>query len=77
MSFAHPLAKKAKLWPMRSHDGSEIPVLVVVTTLALYPQHENYKKKLVDRLSDAVTEYLAENPAVADFILINRMKDWD
>jgi hypothetical protein len=77
MSFSHPLAKKAKLWPMRSQDGSVISVLVVVTTLALDPEHENYRKKLVNRLSDAVSEYLAENPAVANFILINRVKDWD
>ena len=76
MSFAHPLAKKAKLWPMRSKDGSMIPVLVVVTTLVLDPEKENYKKNLVNRLSDAVSEYLAANPAVTDFILINRMKDW-
>ena len=77
MSFTHPLAKKAKLWPMKSQDGSMAPVLVVVTTLVLDPEHENYKKKLVNRLSDAISEHLAANSAATDFILINRVKDWD
>ena len=58
MSFAHPLARKAKVWPLRSQDGSERRVLVVITTLVLDPKSENYKKKLVDRLSDAVSRRL-------------------
>lgn len=61
---------------MMSRDGSERHVLVIVTTLALDSENERYKKKLVDRLSDAATGYLAENAGITDFILMNRMKDW-
>lgn len=77
MSFSHPLAKKAKVWPIKSRDGLERPVLVVVTTLALDPESKDYKTKLVKRLSDAVSLYLETNSDVADFILLNRMKDWE
>jgi hypothetical protein len=77
MSFTHPLAKKAKIWPMKSQDGSERRVLVVITTLTLDPESKNYKKNLVQRLSDAVSLYLEANGGVADFILLNRMREWD
>jgi hypothetical protein len=77
MSFIHPLAKKARTWPMTSRDGSERRVLVIITTLTLDPESEHYKKKLVDRLTDAACEYLSENADITDFIFINRMKEWD
>jgi hypothetical protein len=77
MSFTHPLAKKAKIWPMTSLDGAERRVLVVVTTLELAPENGKYKKKLVERLTAAASSYLEANGGVTDFILINRMKDWD
>ena len=77
MSFAHPLAKKAKIWPMTSLDGSERRVLVVVTTLELDPENGNYKKKLVERLTAAASLYLEANGGVTAFILPNRVKDWD
>lgn len=76
MSFSHPLAKKAKIWPMQSRDGSERRVLVVVTTLVLDPDNEKYKQKLVDRLSDEARAYIAEQDGVTDFVLINRLKEW-
>ena len=77
MSFAHPLARKAKVWPLRSQDGSERRVLVVITTLVLDPKSEDYKKKLVDRLSDAVSLHLTTAPEADGFILLNRMREWD
>jgi hypothetical protein len=77
MSFSHPLAKKAKVWAMKSQDGSERHVLVVLTTLELDPESQKYKKKLVDRLSAEAAAYVAANFEVTDFILINRPKDWD
>ena len=77
MSFSHPLAKKAKVWPMMSQDGSERHVLVVLTTLELDPESDKYKKKLVNRLSDEAAAYVAGRFDVTDFILINRPKDWD
>ncbi len=52
-------------------------VLVIETTLALDPKDGKFKKKLVDRLSEAAMAYLADRFDVNDFILINRPKDWD
>jgi hypothetical protein len=62
---------------MKSQDGSERHVLVIQTTLELDPESDKYKKKLVNRLSDEAAAYVAELFEVADFILINRPKDWD
>lgn len=76
MSFTHPLAKKAKMWPLRSRDGSERRVLIVVTTVELDPESEKFKKKQVDRLSDAVSLYLEADGDVAEFILVNCTRDW-
>ncbi len=77
MSFAHPLAKRAKVWPMKSRDGSDRNVLVIVTTIVLDPLSEKYKKKLVDRLSEAASAYIAGKAGITDFVLINRMKEWE
>jgi hypothetical protein len=77
MSFSHPLASKAKVWPTKARDGSERRVLVVITTLALDPESERYRKKLVDRLSDAVSVYLADNAEINEYVMMNRMRDWD
>jgi hypothetical protein len=76
MSFFHPLSKKAKVWPMKSWDGSDRNVLVIVTSLVLDPQSEKYKKKLVDRLTEEASAYVAGKAGITDFILINRMKEW-
>ena len=64
------------MWPLRSRDGSERRVLLVVTTLELDPESEKYRKKLVNRLSDAVSLYLEAESDVAEFILVNRTRDW-
>jgi hemerythrin len=77
MSFSHPLARKAKVWPMTSQDGSERHVLVIETTVALDPKDDKFKKKLVDRLSEAAMAYVADHFDITDFILINRPKDWE
>ena len=52
-------------------------MLVVITTLVLDPKSEDYKKKLVDRLSDAVSLHLTTAPEADGFILLNRMREWD
>ena len=77
MGFLHPLARKAKVWPMTLHDGTELSVLVIVTTLVLDPQGAGYRKKLVERLNEAARTFVAEHSDVSDFLLINRAKDWD
>jgi hypothetical protein len=76
MSFEHPLARKAKIWPMMSQDGSERRVLVVVTTLELDPENEKHKKKLVGRLRDEAADYVAGRLDVSGYVLINPAKDW-
>lgn len=65
------------MWPLRSQDGSERRVLVVITTLVLDPEKGNCKKKLVERLSDAVSLHLTTVPEADGFILLNQMRDWD
>jgi hypothetical protein len=52
-------------------------VLVVVTTIALAPGIKGFKKRLVEKLSHAVQEYLAASSEAAAFVLINRFRDWD
>ena len=60
MAFSHPLARGAKVWTAKAHDGSEQRVLVVVTTIPLDPGEKGYKKSLVERLSRAARDYLAD-----------------
>ncbi len=76
MNFKHPLAKKAKVWSCVTADGGEQRILVIVTSLALDANDEGYKQKLVDRLSQAAREYLAESGEAAGYILMNRIKEW-
>jgi hypothetical protein len=75
MTFSHPLARAAEAWPANTKLGKVRNMLVIVTTLALDPKSKSYKKKLVDRLSLAAEEYLAENSGEASgFILVNRVR---
>ena len=76
MEFSHPLARGAKVWPLKNRDGAEQHLLVILTTLVLDPKSERYSPKTVDRLSRAAEEFLAESPDLAGFALINRFRDW-
>jgi hypothetical protein len=76
MSFVHPLARAAKVWTARGNDDSEQRVLVVVTTVKLDPAQRGYRKSLVEKLSHAAREYLAESKDADSFVLINRLRDW-
>jgi len=76
MAFSHPLARGAKVWTARAHDGSEQRVLVIVTTIALDPGEKGYKKSLVKRLSRAARDYLGDSNEAACFMLIPRLRDW-
>jgi hypothetical protein len=62
---------------MKTRDGADRYVLVVVTSLVLNPQSENFKQKLVDRLSEAASAYVAGKSGITDFVLINRIKEWE
>jgi len=75
MAFAHPLARAAKVWTARGHDGEQC-VLVVVTTIPLDKGHKRYKKALVDKLSRAVQDYLNESKEAGAYLLMNRLRDW-
>jgi hypothetical protein len=77
MAFSHPLARGAKVWTARGHDGSESRVLVIVTTIALDPGEKGYKKSLVERLSRAARDYLGDSKEAASFLLMHRMRDWN
>ena len=60
MAFSHPLARAAKVWTAKTPDGGEQRILVIVTTIPLEPTNKDYKKSLVERLSRAASDYLAE-----------------
>ena len=76
MAFSHPLARGAKVWTAKAHDGSEQRVLVIVTTIPLDPGEKGYKKSLVERLSRAARDYLADSNEAASFMLMPRLRDW-
>ena len=76
MVFSHPLARGAKVWTTKAHDGGEARVLVIVTTIALEPGEKGYKKSLVERLSRAARDYLADSNEAASFMLMPRLRDW-
>lgn len=76
MTFAHPLARAAKVWTARAADGSEQRVLVIVTTIPLEAGHKGYKKGLVEKLSRAARDHIAEAQDAGSFMLINRLRDW-
>ena len=48
------------MWIAKTHDGGEQRVLVIVTTIPLGPNDKGYKKSLVERLSRAARDYLAD-----------------
>ena len=76
MAFLHPLARGAKVWTARNPDDSEQRILVIVTTIPLEANQKRYKKSLVERLSRAARDYLAESKEAGSFVLINRLRDW-
>jgi hypothetical protein len=49
---------------------------VVVTTIPLDPGEKGYKKSLVERLSRAARDYLADSNEAASFMLMHRLRDW-
>jgi hypothetical protein len=76
MKFSHPLARMAKLWSARSLDGTERPILVIVTTIELNAQHKKFKANLVAALGKAAQEYLRQSQVATEYVLTNRTKDW-
>ena len=76
MTFSHPLARAAKVWTAKAQDGDEQRVLVIVTTIPLEPNEKGYKKSLVERLSRAARDYLADSNEAALFLLVSRARDW-
>ena len=65
------------MWTARGKDDSEQRVLVIVTTIPLDPGQKGYKKSLVEKLSRAAREHLAEAKDAESFVLINRLRDWN
>ena len=65
------------MWTAKGKDNSEQRVLVIVTTLPLGPGQKGYKKSLVEKLSRAAREHLAESNDAELFVLINRLRDWN
>ena len=76
MTFSHPLARASKVWTAKTDDGVEQRVLVIITTIPLEPGDKGYKKSLVERLSHAARDHLAESKEAASFLLMSRLRDW-
>ena len=76
MGFSHPLARSAGVFTAKNIDGSEYRVLAIATTLELDPNRQNHKKALVEKLSKAAKDYLADSNKAATFVLMNRPRDW-
>jgi hypothetical protein len=76
MTFSHPLARSASVFTAKNSDGSEYRVLAIATTLELDPKSRTYKKRFVERLSKAATDYIASSNEAAAFVLMNRPRDW-
>lgn len=64
------------MWTAKAHDGGEQRILVIITTIPLEPNDKGYKKSLVERLSRAARDYLAESHEAASFLLMSRLRDW-
>jgi hypothetical protein len=77
MSFVHPLARGAKVWTATDHDDGERRILVIVTTIPLDPEQKGYKKSLVEKLSRAAREHLAQSKEAESFMLISRLREWN
>ena len=52
-------------------------MLVIVTTMELDPAGRHYNKKLVEKLSEAATEHLAQSFVADAFVIMNPMRQWD
>ena len=65
------------MWTAQGHDDGEQRVLVIVTTIPLDPAEKGYKKSLVEKLSRAAREHLAESKDAELFMLISRLRDWN
>jgi hypothetical protein len=76
MAFSHPLARASKVWTAKTEDGGDQRVLVIVTTIPLEPHDKGYKKSLVERLSRAAHDYLADSKEAPSFMLMSRLRDW-
>src|SRR5271166_5024932 len=74
--FIHPLTRAARVWLAEGPDGSDQRVLVIVTTMELDPKSDRFKKKLVERLSHAAKEHLAQSCDADAFIIMNPLRDW-
>ena len=75
--FSHPLARDAKVWRTAGFEGEVRPLLVVITTLELDPNHKKFRAEKVDHLRGAAKQWLGAHPDVAnDVLLMNRPKTW-
>ncbi len=77
MSFSHPLARAAKVWPAEVTGGQTLQILVVVTTLDLDQTSEQYNPEMVERLSSAAQEYVDGTNEVDGFLIATKAIGWE
>ena len=76
-SFHHPLARDAKIWSSAGLAGQALPILVIITSLELDPQHARFSTKNFERLTASAKEWIEANASEAsDYLLMNRPKKW-
>lgn len=72
MKFSHPLARGAKWGRVEKVDNGDAPVLVVLTTLQLDPEHKKHKPEKIARLRQAARDFLKSHaPDVGQIMLMN------
>ena len=77
MTFTHPAARGAKVWTAKLKSGETKHLLIVMTNAELNAEKKRYNGQVVEKLVDAIEEYLQGNDEVDGYVLANRMRDWE
>ena len=77
MTFTHPAARGAKVWTAKLKSGETKNLLIVMTNAELNAEKKRYNGQVVEKLVDAIEEYLQGNDDVDGYVLANRMRDWE
>jgi hypothetical protein len=77
VTFTHPAARGAKVWTAKLKSGETKNLLIVMTNAELNAEKKRYNGQVVEKLVDAIEEYLQGNDDVDGYVLANRMRDWE
>jgi hypothetical protein len=77
VTFTHPAARGAKVWTAKLKSGETKNLLIVMTNAELNAEKKRYNSQVVEKLVDAIEEYLQGCDDVDGYVLANRMRDWE